>query len=210
MSRDLGPSCKQCRQEGIKLFLKGARCLTQKCAMSENSKKKNPPGPPKRRRRKPSDFSIQLREKQKVKRVYGLLEKQFRLYYKEAARRKGVTGDNLIKLLEGRLDNIVYRLNFAASRKQARQLVCHGHVRVNGRKVTIPSYQVRVNDEIEIKDASKRRTMVLDSLKNQKSGPASWLEVDVDKVKGKLVALPEVQDIEVPMNMQLIVELYSK
>jgi len=211
MSKNLGPSCKQCRREGVKLFLKGTRCLSQKCAMSENSKKKFTPGANKaRRRRKPSDYCIQLREKQKVKRVYGVLEKQFRIYYKEAARRKGVTGINLIKILESRLDNVLYRMNFASSRKQARQFIVHGHVFVNGVKVTTPSFLVKPNQDIEIKEKSKRITMVLDSLKNQKSGPAAWLEVDMDKVKGKLVNYPELEDMEVPMNMQLIVELYSK
>lgn len=211
MSRNLGPSCKQCRREGHKLFLKGARCLTQKCALSENSNKKLPPGfTQSRRRKKPSDYNIQLREKQKVKRVYGILEKQFRLYYREAERRVGVTGSNLVKILESRLDNIVFRMNFTSSRKQARQLISHGHVYVNGRKVTIASYLLREGDEVSIREKMKKNEVVLESLKQQKSANVHWVEVDMDNAKGKFVSLPDVQDLEIPMNMQLIVELYSK
>jgi len=211
MSRNLGPSCKQCRREGHKLYLKGARCLTQKCALSENSNKKFPPGYTRsRRRRKPSDYNIQLREKQKVKRVYGVLEKQFRIYYKEAERKLGITGVNLLRILESRLDNVVYRMNFAGSRKQARQLISHGHVFVNGKKITIASYLLREGDELSIKERTRKNFIVLDSLKQQKCSGVHWVEVDMDNVSGKLVGLPELQDMEVPMNMQLIVELYSK
>lgn len=207
MSRNLGPSCKQCKREGVKLMLKGARCLdAKKCALDKN--RGGFAGSA--RRRKPSDYCIQLREKQKVKRLYGLLEGQFRKYYKEADRVKGVTGDNLLKILESRLDTVVYRMNFSSSRKQARQLIAHGHVRVNGVKTRAASFIVRPGDQIEISDKSKNLLLVKDSLKTQKSGPAHWVEVDMDKLNGKLVTLPEVQDMEIPMNLQLIVELYSK
>ena len=208
MSRNIGPSCRQCRREGVKLFLKGNRCLSQKCPMSENGKKKFPPGPISKRRKKTTDYSQQLREKQKVKRIYNLLEKQFRKYYKEADRQIGITGDNLVKILESRLDNIIYRMNFTASRNQARLLISHGHVSV--RRVTIASYLVKPGDTVEIKDKSKRLNMVLESLKNQKSGTMTWLDVNIDKVQGKVIGLPEPQDVDVPMDMRHIVELYSK
>lgn len=207
MSRNLGPSCKQCKREGVKLLLKGARCLdSKKCALDKNRTGFSGKG----RRRKPSDYCIQLREKQKVKRLYGLMEGQFRKYYKEADRLKGVTGDNLLKILESRLDTVVYRMNFASSRKQARQMITHGHVRVNGVKVRSASYLVRSGDQVAIADKSKSLLLVKDSLKTQKSGAAHWMDVDMDKMTGKVLSSPEVQDMEIPMNMQLIVELYSK
>lgn len=211
MARYIGPQCRLCRAEKVKLFLKGERCHTNKCPIA---KKKNPPGKgPRFRARKMSDYGIQLREKQKLKRMYGLLEKQFKLTFNEAERQKGKTGENLIILLERRLDNLVYRMRFADSRKQARQLVSHGHVLVNGKKVTIPSYIVRLGDAVEIKEASKKMVVIKDSLKEYtKSGVMPWIQLDPDSMKGVLNAIPGRNDVTdlAEVNEQLIVELYSR
>jgi small subunit ribosomal protein S4 len=208
MPRYLGPSCRLCRREGMKLMLKGERCLGNKCAIV---KKRLPPGQLPRRRRKISEYGMQLREKQKVKRFYGLFEKQFKRYFEIASRRKGVTGEILLVLLEQRLDNVVFRMHFAASRAMARQLVRHGHVLVNGKKVDIPSYFVRENDEVEIKEKSKKLIPILESMKNEsKVGTVPWIEVDPDNLKGKFLYLPKRDEIDLPVNEQIIVELYSK
>ena len=211
MGRYLGPACRLCRAEGVKLYLKGERCHSQKCQIV---KRKGKPGKSSRDRvKKLSDYGLQLREKQKVKRTYGMFEKQFRSFFSKAARQEGITGENLVKLLEKRLDNIVYRLHFASSRKQARQLISHGHILVNGKRVSIPSFLVRANDSIEVHEGSKRMTMIKDSLKEfSRSGVVPWLEVDPDALVGAVKAIPERSDIPDLMDIseQLIVELYSK
>ena len=211
MGRYTGPQCRLCRAEQTKLFLKGERCKTDKCPIT---KRRGKPGRNLRaRQKKLSDYGIQLREKQKVKRMYGMMEKQFRLFFARAARQKGITGETLITMLERRLDNMVYRMHFAGSRKQGRQLISHGHVRVNGRRVTIPSYLVRKGDEIEVQEKSKKLTAIKDSLKEySRSGVMPWLEVDPDKIWGKVKAIPRRSDIFdlADVQEQLIVELYSK
>lgn len=208
MSKNLNPSCKQCKTEGEKLFLKGSRCLSSKCPIIKVKEATKKGAPQRKRKKKMSDYAVQLREKQKVKRIYGLMEKQFRNFYKEAVRVPGVTGLNLIHLLERRLDNVVYRLNFAVSRREARQIVVLGHILVNGKKVTIPSYLLRVGDTVEVK--TKELKSVLEAVRIQKSGKVHWVEVDESSLKGNLSSLPEVQDLEVSVQPQLIVELYSK
>ncbi len=206
MARYIGPVCKLCRREGLKLFLKGERCLTERCAIERRA---YPPGQHGRgRRMKQSEYLTQLREKQKARRYYGLLEKQFRGYYEKASRRQGVTGENLLRLLEMRLDNVVYRLGFGASRAQARQLIRHGHFQVNGRRVTIPSFQVRPTDTIELKHERARDT-ILQATDLVASVPA-WLKADHEKLTGEVVRPPERDEIDVPVQEQLIVELYSK
>jgi len=211
MGRYTGPQCRLCRAEGTKLFLKGERCNSDRCPIT---KRRGKPGRNLRsRQKKLSDYGIQLREKQKVKRMYGMMEKQFRLFFTKAATQKGITGETLISMLERRLDNMVYRMHFASSRKQGRQLVAHGHVRVNGRRVTIPSYLVREGDEIEIQEKSKKLTAIKDSLKEySRSGVVPWLEVDPDKIWGKVNAIPRRADVMdlAEVQEQLIVELYSK
>lgn len=211
MGRYTGPQCRLCRAEETKLFLKGERCNTAKCPIT---KRRGKPGRNLRaRQKKLSDYGIQLREKQKVKRMYGMMEKQFRLFFAKAARQKGITGETLLTMLERRLDNMVYRMHFAGSRKQARQLVSHGHVRVNDRRVTIPSYLVREGDEIEVQEKSKKLIAIKDSLKEySRSGVMPWLEVDPDKIWGKVKAIPRRSDISdlADVQEQLIVELYSK
>jgi small subunit ribosomal protein S4 len=211
MGRYTGPQCRLCRAEQTKLFLKGERCKSDKCPVT---KRRGKPGRNLRARpKKLSDYGIQLREKQKVKRMYGMMEKQFRLFFTKAAQQKGITGEALVSMLERRLDNMVYRMHFASSRKQARQLVSHGHVRVNGRRVTIPSYLVREGDEIEVQEKSKKLTAIKDSLKEySRSGVVPWLEVDPDKVWGKVNAIPRRADVTdlAEVQEQLIVELYSK
>ncbi len=208
MGRYRGPSCRTCRREGIKLMLKGERCLSSKCAIM---KKKFPPGMQPKRRSKQSEYGVQLREKQKVKRYYGLLEDQFRNYFEIASRKKGVTGELLLTLLEQRLDNVVYRMHFSSSRKAARQLVRHGHIVVNGKKVDIPSYLVKEGDEVEVKEKSKKMIPVLEALKDiSRVGTVAWIEVDPDNVKGRFLYLPKREEIDIPVNEQLIVELYSK
>jgi len=208
LARYTGPKCRLCRREGTKLFLRGDRCYTDKCAYE---RRPYAPGDHGRRRKKSSDYEIQLREKQKVKRLYGVLETQFRRYFEIAEAKKGVTGANLLRLLELRLDNVVYRLGFANSRNQARQLVRHGHFMVNGRKVDIPSYQVRVNDVIEVKEKSRKLPVIQEAQEVvARRGIPSWLELDADNYRGVVKALPEREDITFPINENLIVELYSK
>jgi small subunit ribosomal protein S4 len=206
VARDLGPKCRVCRREGMKLFLKGERCLTEKCAVERRS---YPPGEHGRGRIKQSEYLLQLREKQKARRYYGLLEQQFRGYYDKASRRSGVTGENLLRMLETRLDNVVYRLGFAASRAQARQLVRHGHFFVNGRRVNIPSYQCRPDDVVSIKPGSPAEQVVRDAT-DLTASVSPWLQADHENLTGKLLKLPEREEIDTPVQESLIVELYSK
>ena len=206
MARDRSPKCKQCRREGMKLFLKGERCLTEKCAVERRS---YPPGEHGRGRIKQSEYLIQLREKQKARRYYGILEKQFRNYYEKAAKAQGITGEALLRMLETRLDNVVYRLGFAASRAQARQIIRHGHFQVNGRRVNIPSFQVKPNDVVSLKAGSPVEQVVRDAT-DLTASVASWLQADHDNLTGKVLKLPERTDIDTPVQEQLIVELYSK
>ena len=206
MARDLGAKCRICRREGMKLFLKGERCLTEKCAVERRS---YPPGEHGRGRIKQSEYLLQLREKQKARRYYGILEKQFRNYYEKAAKASGITGEALLRMLETRLDNVVYRLGFAASRAQARQIIRHGHFQVNGRRVNIPSFQVRPNDVVSLKAGSPVEQVVRDAT-DLTASVASWLQADHDNLTGKVLKLPERTDIDTPVQEQLIVELYSK
>jgi small subunit ribosomal protein S4 len=206
MARDRSPKCKQCRREGIKLFLKGERCLTEKCAIERRS---YPPGEHGRGRIKQSEYLLQLREKQKARRYYGILEKQFRLYYDRASRRSGITGEELLRMLELRLDNVVYRLGFASSRAQARQLIRHGHFQVNGRRVNIPSFQVREGGIVSLKPSSPVEQIVRDATDLTASVPP-WLQADHDNLTGKVLKAPERDEIDAPVQEQLIVELYSK
>jgi small subunit ribosomal protein S4 len=206
MARDTSPQCKLCRREGMKLFLKGERCLTDKCGVERRS---YPPGEHGRGRMKQSEYRVQLREKQKARRFYGVLEKQFRNYYDKASRQPGVTGENLLRLLETRLDNVLVRLGFAGSRRQARQFVTHGHWLVNGRRVDIPSYHVRPGEIIAIKAGSGAETAIRDATELTSSVPA-WLEADHDSLTAKVLRLPDRDEIVTPVQEQLIVELYSK
>jgi small subunit ribosomal protein S4 len=206
MARDTGPQCKQCRREGQKLFLKGQRCFTEKCGVERRS---YPPGEHGRGRLRQSEYRTQLREKQKARRYYQLLERQFRSYYDRAARQPGVTGDNLLRLLERRLDNVLVRLGFAASRRQSRQLVSHGHWLVNGRRVDIPSYQVRPDDVISIKSGSGAEDVVRTATELTAAVPP-WLQADHDSLTAKVLRLPERSEIATPVSEQLIIELYSK
>src|SRR3954463_1341106 len=194
MARYTGPDCKQCRREGLKLFLKGERCLTEKCAIERRA---YPPGQHGRGRIKQSEYLTQLREKQKARRYYGLLEKQFRGYYEKASRRQGITGENLLRLLEQRLDNVVYRLGFGASRAQSRQLIRHGHFSVNGRRVTIPSFQVKQGDELTLKH-ERAKDIILSATDLVASVPA-WLQADHENLSGKVVRTPERDEIDVPV-----------
>ncbi|MBI5376250.1 MAG: 30S ribosomal protein S4 [Candidatus Schekmanbacteria bacterium] len=208
MARYREAACRLCRREGLKLFLKGDKCF-EKCTFE---KRGYPPGHSgKFTRGKFSEYGIQLREKQKVKRIYGILERQFRSYFKMAERQKGITGENLLMLLERRLDNIVFKMNFAASRPLARQFVTHGHFRVNGRKVNIPSYLVKAGDTIDLDEGSKKLDIVnqIGKLSNRGAVPA-WLETDRENAKGKVLSLPRRDYITIPIQEQLIVELYSK
>ncbi|TEU16214.1 MAG: 30S ribosomal protein S4 [Anaerolineales bacterium] len=211
MARYTGPVCKLCRREGEKLFLKGHRCFTTKCAFERRS---YPPGMHGRRakwRRKVTDFGTQLRNKQKARRVYGVMERQFRRYFALAERRKGVTGANLLQILESRLDNAVYRLGFASSRAHARQIIRHGHFDVNGRKTNIPSYLVRPDDLISVRDKSKSKSYFKDVAEEmERRLVPEWLSVDVKTLSGRVLALPTREEIEVPLNEQLIVEYYSR
>ena len=208
MARYTESVCRLCRRENLKLFLKGERCYTDKCAIERRN---YPPGQHGQGRQKFSEYSIQLREKQKVKRMYGLLEKQFRRTFAEAARTKGITGETLLVLLERRLDNVAYRLGFASSRAEARTLVRHGHVLVNGKKVNIPSYTVRAGDVVSVAESSRQIGRVLSSMDGaQRRGVPDWAEVDKDTFSGKIKILPTRSDITMPINEKLIVELYSK
>jgi small subunit ribosomal protein S4 len=211
MARYTGPACRLCRAEQKKLMLKGDRCKSDKCPI--NRKRPAPGKDPKGRAGKRSDYGIQLREKQKLRRIYGMQERQFSLFFERALRMSGITGENLFILLERRLDNVVYRLRFASSRSQARQLVLHGHVTVNGRRVNIPSCLVRPEDEIAIKEGSKGLAVIKESLKEfGKSGVMPWLQLDPDAMKGKFLASPRRSDITdlADIKEQMIVEHYSK
>ncbi len=209
MARYTGAVCRLCRREGMKLFLKGAKCFSDKCPIENRN---FPPGQHgKDRKAKIVGYGLQLREKQKAKRIYFTQENQFRNYFEKAARTKGVTGEVLLQQLERRLDNVAYRLGFATSRRQARQIVRHGHLSVNGRKVDVPSYQVNANDEIAIREASRKIPAIVAALEYTSHQPTpTWLEIDRENLKGRVTAIPKREDINLPLNEQLIVELYSK
>ncbi len=208
MARYTGPVCRLCRREATKLFLKGERCFSEKCSFD---RRPYPPGAHGQGRRRPSDYRDQLREKQKVKRIYGVLEKQFRLYFQKADSMRGVTGENLLGLLERRLDTTIYRMGFATSRSEARQLVRHNHFRINGGKVNIPSYLVRPGDVIVVKERSQKVQRILDALESTERRPRmSWIEVDKKTFTGTIRSEPVRDELTLPINEQLIVELYSK
>jgi len=211
MARYNGPLCRLCRREGNKLLLKGTRCYTGKCAMERSENRSGPPGPPSRSRKKISQYGIQLREKQKLKRIYRLQERQFRRYFHIAEQQKGITGENFLGLLECRLDNAVYRLGFASSRNQARQMVSHGHFLVNGRKVNIPSYLLRPVDEIVLKENSRENPLFKQSLASA-AGRAipQWLKMDADNFKGTVLSRPSREEIDTQVKEELIVEFYSR
>jgi small subunit ribosomal protein S4 len=209
VARYTGPVCRLCRRERLKLFLKGERCFKEKCAIERRG---YPPGQHGQRRgRRSLNYGPQLREKQKVKRIYGILEQQFRKYFQEAERRKGITGENLLILLERRLDNVVYSLGFGSSRAQARQLVRHGHITVDGRKITIPSYQVREGQTIVVKEGSRKNDFIRSSVEGARGrGIPDWLELRAEEMSGKVLNLPRREDIKLAIQEQLIVELYSR
>ena len=208
MARYTGADCRLCRREGAKLFLKGDRCYTDKCAMERRA---YAPGEAGRKRVKENEYLLQLREKQKAKRIYGVLEKQFRAYYDIASRKQGVTGENLLTILESRLDNVVYRLGFAKSRAEARQQVRHGHIHVNGRRVDIPSFRVRPGDLISVAPKAKEMLVIKSALiSNERVQVPAWLEVDIEKLQGSVLSLPQRDQIDLDIREQLIVELYSK
>ena len=209
MARYTGPVCRLCRREGMKLFLKGTKCFSEKCPIEKRNFAPGQHG--KDRKAKIVGYGLQLREKQKAKRIYFTLEKQFRNYFERAARKPGVTGELLLQQLERRLDNVAYRMGFATSRRQARQIVRHGHVSVNGRKVNIPSFQVKVGDEIAIRENSRKLTVLEIARDFTSHQPvATWMEIDREGLKGRITAPPKREDINLPVNEQLIVELYSK
>ena len=208
MARYTEAVCRLCRRESLKLYLKGDRCYSDKCSIE---RKGYAPGQHGRRRGKVTDYGLQLREKQKVKRMYGVLEKQFRSYFKKADRQKGITGTNLLILLERRLDNVVYRLGFAQSRSQARQLIRHNHIAVNGHKVNIPSYLVKVGSMVEVKEKSRMLGSITESVEAvARRGIPRWLELDKEGFKGSINSLPVREDLTMPIREQVIVELYSK
>ncbi|MCX6386689.1 MAG: 30S ribosomal protein S4 [Solirubrobacterales bacterium] len=206
MARETGPQCKMCRREGEKLFLKGERCLTEKCAIERRN---YPPGEHGRDRQKQSEYRVQLREKQKARRYYGVLEKQFRNYYHKASQQEGITGENLLTLLECRFDNVVMRLGFAASRRQARQMIRHGHWLINGRRVDIPSCQVRPGDVVSLKADAPTEAVIREATALTAQVPA-WLQADHDSITAKMLRRPDRREIATPVQEQLIVELYSK
>ena len=208
MAKYRGPVCRLCRREGVKLFLKGSRCMTEKCAIERRS---YPPGQHGQGRQRVSEYSAQLREKQKLKRIYGLQERQFRGLFGKAERHEGITGELLLKLLECRLDNVVYRLGFACSRREARQLVNHGHFLVNGRKTDVPSYHAKVGDAIEVRQRSRAVGAIVASLDAAESrGIPAWLELNREAFKGTVKAVPTKDEIALPVNEQMVVELYSR
>ncbi len=208
MAKYRGPVCRLCRREGVKLFLKGARCMTEKCAIERRS---YPPGQHGQGRQRASEYSAQLREKQKLKRIYGLQERQFRGLFGKAERKPGITGEHLLKLLESRLDNVVYRLGFASSRKEARQLVNHGHLLVNGRKTDIPGFMVRAGDVVEVRERSRNLVPVQTALEGVDGrGIPVWLELDRATFKGTVRGLPTKEELALPVNEQMVVELYSR
>lgn len=208
MARYTGAVCRLCRREGAKLYLKGDRCYTDKCGVSRRA---YAPGQHGQGRKKISGYGIQLREKQKVRRVYGVLEKQFRAYFNEATRLKGVTGENLLRILELRLDNVVYRMGFGNSRAEARQLVTHGHFTLNGKKVDIPSYNVKLNDLVAVKEGSKssEKIKALAEFAGSKTAP-QWLSVNAEMMEARVLSLPAREDVDIPIEEHLIVELYSR
>ena len=207
MARYTGAVCRLCRRDGLKLFLKGSRCFTEKCAIERRN---YPPGQHGLGRAKRSAYGEQLREKQKAKRVYGLLEGQFRRYFERAERERGVTGENLLRLLERRLDNVVFRLGFGASRAEARQIVRHGHILVNGRKVSLPSFLVKVGDQVQLRATSSLQERVTENLSAGRGQVPQWLELSAAEKRGVVRSLPLRDDIQIPVQEQLIVELYSK
>jgi small subunit ribosomal protein S4 len=208
VARHTDPVCRLCRREGMKLFLKGDRCFSAKCSQEKRS---YPPGQHGQRRSKPSEYGLQLREKQKMKRIYGVLETQFRTYFKMAARQKGITGENLVRLLEQRLDNVVHRLGLAASRAQARVLVRHGHFHVNGRRVTISSALLRAGDTVEVAQKSREMIEIVAAIEGAKKRRVpSWLELDAANFKGTVRTLPSKDEMAIPVQEQLVVALYSK
>ncbi len=209
MARNLDPKCRQCRREGEKLFLKAEKCFSDKCAIE---KRNFPPGQHgQRRNQRLSDYGVQLREKQKVRRIYGVLEAQFRSYYAEADRKKGITGENLLQLLECRLDNVTYRMGLGGSRTEARQIVRHNSILVNGKRVNIPSYQVKAGDVISVAEASKTQLRIKGALEAaEQRGFPEWLEVDVKALKGTFKAKPQRDELPATINESLVVELYSK
>ncbi|MEA2491100.1 MAG: small subunit ribosomal protein [Acidobacteriota bacterium] len=208
MARYTDPVCRLCRREGMKLFLKGDRCFKDKCAIERRN---YAPGQHGRRRSKILGYGVQLREKQKVKRIYGLLERQFRLYFQRAERKTGITGENLLRQLELRLDNVVYSLGFAASRPQARQLVRHGHIEVNGKKINVPSYQARKGDTIQVREKSRKNDQIRQAVETDAGrGVPAWLQLEPEAFRGSVTDLPKREDIRLPIQEQLIVELYSK
>ncbi|HHC72405.1 MAG TPA: 30S ribosomal protein S4 [Thiotrichales bacterium] len=208
MAKYIGAKCRQCRREGAKLFLKGEKCFTSKCPFES---RQFPPGQHGQRRTRLTDYALQLREKQKLRRIYGVLEKQFRGYYKEAARRKGSTGENLLQLLEGRLDNVVYRMGFAASRAEARQLVRHNGITVNGHKVNIPSYQVSPEDVVAVAEHARNQARIQGAVQlASQRGIPDWMEVDAKKLQGVYKSAPDRSELPPDINEHLVVELYSK
>jgi small subunit ribosomal protein S4 len=210
MARYVGPVCRLCRREGMKLFLKGERCYAEKCAIEKRNFVPGQHGKT-RRAKKMAGYGVQLREKQKVKRIYGVLEDQFRLYFEAADRQRGITGDMLLQLLERRLDNVAYRLGLATSRSQARQLVRHGHLLVNERKVNIPSYSVRAGDQVVVRASSLKAPAIQHAVEEVKGrGIPDWLSFDADRLAGRVMSLPTREQINLPVQEQLIVELYSK
>ncbi|AIS53164.1 30S ribosomal protein S4 [Thermoanaerobacter kivui] len=206
MGRYTGPTCRLCRREGMKLYLKGDKCYTDKCPFTRRA---YAPGQHGQNKKKLTNYAMQLREKQKLKRYYGVLERQFVRYYEEAERMKGITGENLLQLLERRLDNVVFRLGFAASRPQARQLVSQGHIEVNGKKVDIPSYLVKPGDVIAVREKSRSMELIKNNLEVSRTVP-DWLELDKDAFEGRVVSMPRREHIDLPIQEHLIVELYSK
>ena len=208
MARYTESLCRKCRREGMKLFLKGDRCYADKCALERRA---YAPGQHGQRRRKTTDYGTQLREKQRAKNIYGILERQFRKYFHLADRMKGITGENLFILLERRLDNMVYRMGFARSRNQARQLVMQGHFRVNGRNVNVPSYLLKQGDNVTVRERSKKLSVITESMESvERRGVPEWLMLEKDKFEGKVMAYPTREQLMLPINEQLIVELYSK
>nr|VFK48104.1 MAG: small subunit ribosomal protein S4 [Candidatus Kentron sp. TC] len=211
MARYIGPKCRLCRREGEKLFIKGEKCLTGKCPIEGRLFPPGQHGQSRRVRARLSDYALQLREKQKMRRIYGVLERQFRLYYKEADRRKGSTGENLLRMLESRLDNVVCRMGFAASRSESRQLVRHNGIIVNGRKLNIPSYQLRAGDVVAVTEKARKQLRVQVAMDMaQQRGIPDWLDVDAKKLEGLFKAKPERRELPAELNEQLVVELYSK
>ena len=207
MARYTGPVCRLCRREGVKLYLKGEKCFTDKCPVSRRA---YPPGQHGQGRRKLSEYGVQLREKQKARRTYGIMEGQFARYFGKASKQTGVTGQALLESLERRLDNVVYRMGLASSRPEARQLVRHGHFQVNGRRVDIPSYSVKTGDVVEVRETSRQKTRFKEMAQSTSRGIPAWLEVDAEALRGTVVRMPNREEIDAPVQEQLIVEWYSR